>query len=221
MKSDAQVALDCGVELRSVQRIKSKLRSGSGLEEAPRSGRPQTVRTSGSMEAVAKSIKDNPSQSIRGLAEGFGCAESTLRNLAHRDLGMKYSTRRQHHPEEAETWRGGAFLAERNVVSPIPQPQFAGLHLNLSLPRQLQRERQHRARRPISGRWSQAAPPPCRRSGVGESYAAMTRLLQKLHLADVGGLQFAADLKRANIICRSSALCRLVSVSFCYCMHVC
>ena len=70
-KSDEQVALDCGVGLRTVQRIKSKLRYGSSLEEAPRFGRPQTVRTSGNVEAVAQSIKDSPTQSIRGLAKGF------------------------------------------------------------------------------------------------------------------------------------------------------
>ena len=68
-KSDEQVALDCGVGLRTVRRIKSKLRSGGRLEEAPRSGRPRTVQTSGNKEAVPQSIKDNPRQSIRELAK--------------------------------------------------------------------------------------------------------------------------------------------------------
>ena len=54
------------------------------------------------MEAVGHSIKDNPRQSIRGLAKGFGCAESTMRHLVHKDLGMTSSTRGQHQPEEAD-----------------------------------------------------------------------------------------------------------------------
>ena len=47
------------------------------------------------------STKDNPGQSIRVLAEGFDGAESTIRNLV-KDLGMKFGTYRQHHPEEAD-----------------------------------------------------------------------------------------------------------------------
>ena len=37
--------------------------------------------------------------------------------------------------------------------------------------------------------------------GVGETYAVMARLLRELHLEDIGGIYFAADLKMANIIC--------------------
>ena len=66
-RSDAQVALDCGVGLRTVQRVKSKLPYGSSLDEAPRSGRSRTVRISGNVEAVAQFIKDNPKQSIREI----------------------------------------------------------------------------------------------------------------------------------------------------------
>ena len=110
-KSEAQVALDCGVGLRTVKLIKSKLRPGSSLEEVPRSGRPRTVRTYGKVEAVAQSTKDHPRQSIRGLAKGFGCAEYTMRNLVHKDLGMKSIAHHQHHPEEAYggTWREAHF----------------------------------------------------------------------------------------------------------------
>ena len=46
-KSDEQVALDCGVGLRTVQQIKSILSFGRSREEDPRSGRPRTVQTSG------------------------------------------------------------------------------------------------------------------------------------------------------------------------------
>ena len=108
--------------IEDFQWIKSKLRSGSILEEAPRSGRPQTVQTSGNMEAVAESIKDNPGQSIRGLVEGFGCAESTVRNLVHKDLGTKSSTHHQHHPEETDggTWREAHFW--RKEMWPVQSP---------------------------------------------------------------------------------------------------
>ena len=70
-KSDTQVAMDCSARLRTVQRIKFMMRSGSSLDEVPRSGRPRTVRTSRNVGAVAQSIKDSPRQSIRGLAKGF------------------------------------------------------------------------------------------------------------------------------------------------------
>ena len=105
-KLEAQVALDCSVGLTTVQRIKSKVRSGSSLEEAPRAGQPRTVRMSGNVGVVAQSTKDNPRQSIRGLVKGFERAESTMRNLVHKDFGMKSSTHHQHHLGEADggTW---------------------------------------------------------------------------------------------------------------------
>ena len=76
---------------------------------------------------MVQSIKDSPRQSLRGLAKGSECTESTIRNLVHKVLDMKSNTHYKHNPEEVDggTWSGGAFLAERDVASPVPRPQSA------------------------------------------------------------------------------------------------
>ena len=77
------MALDCDVGLKTVHLIKSKLLTRDCLEEAPRSSRPETIRTFGCVEGMAQSNKDYHMQSINGLTEEFGCLESTMRYQVH------------------------------------------------------------------------------------------------------------------------------------------
>lgn len=88
-KTQAQIAADCGVSLSTVKRVKVTLQSGGTLEDAPRSGRPRTVRTPRNVKTVARIIQQNPRQSIRGLSKKMDCAESSMRNLVHKELNMK------------------------------------------------------------------------------------------------------------------------------------
>ena len=67
-----QIATDCGVSLSTVESVKITLQSGGTLEDAPRSGRPQTVRTPRNVKTVARIIQQNPRKSIRGLSEEDG-----------------------------------------------------------------------------------------------------------------------------------------------------
>ena len=77
------------MSLSTVKRVKIILQSGGTLEDTPRSGRPQTVRTPRNVKTVARIIQQNPRQSIRGLSKKMDCAESSMRNLVHKELHMK------------------------------------------------------------------------------------------------------------------------------------
>jgi len=71
------------------KRIKAKIRSVESLEDAPRSGRPRSLRTPENVAAVSEAIEENPRQSIRKLAKKFSFPETSMRELIHQDLNME------------------------------------------------------------------------------------------------------------------------------------
>ena len=123
--TEAQVAERCGVSRRTVQRVKAKIRRGDSLEDAPRSGRPRSVRTAENVATVSAAIEENPRQSIRKLAKKFSCPKSSMHELIHHDLGMK-SRAIQNRPRLTEATRLRRLEKSKMLLNFLKSPVTSG-----------------------------------------------------------------------------------------------
>ncbi|QQP50248.1 Transposable element tcb2 transposase [Caligus rogercresseyi] len=63
--------------------------SGGYVRRTGNCGRPKSVRTADLVGKIKKQVKDQPNNSVRGLAKKNDITESTMRNLVRFDLGMR------------------------------------------------------------------------------------------------------------------------------------
>ena len=135
--TEAQVAERCGVSRRTVQRVKAKIRRGDSLEDAPRSGRPRSVRTAENVAAVSaaqsKKIRRRQRKDQQtGLrrAPGQAChpvGQGDLPGGQRRvSTGRSARSQRRRRPSQAHgrgARRARSLLAEGDVAASVARPQ--------------------------------------------------------------------------------------------------
>ena len=91
-KSERQIAESLGVPKTTVHDIISRFNETGINERRPGSGRPRTARTKANVRSIKGRIKRNSNSrknSTREIGKALGISDGSVRNILHKDLGMK------------------------------------------------------------------------------------------------------------------------------------
>lgn len=77
-----------GPTVPGIRKFIAKVRGTGFIVDAPRRERARTVRTPEHIEAVAESVRENPSTSTRHRSQELNISRTSLRRILRKDLGM-------------------------------------------------------------------------------------------------------------------------------------